>query len=137
MTEKVGFRRFEILDGVMYINGMRIVFKGVNRHEFSAESGRVIDEEIIRRDLITMKRNNINAVRTSHYPNRTEFYRLCDLYGLYVIDETNLESHGTWEYLTRTGKDVSFAIPGDREEYRGMVLDRGRSMLERDMETFI
>ncbi len=132
VTEKVGFRRFEILDGVMYINGMRIVFKGVNRHEFSAESGRVIDEEIIRRDLITMKRNNINAVRTSHYPNRTEFYRLCDLYGLYVIDETNLESHGTWEYLTRTGKDVSFAIPGDREEYRGMVLDRGRNMLERD-----
>ncbi|MBO7711795.1 MAG: beta-galactosidase, partial [Lachnospiraceae bacterium] len=97
VTEKVGFRRFEIRDAVMCLNGKRIVFKGVNRHEFCAESGRVIDDEIILKDLVTMKRNNINAVRTSHYPNRTALYRLCDRLGLYVIDETNLETHGSWD----------------------------------------
>ena len=132
VTEKVGFRRFEIRDSIMYLNGQRIVFKGVNRHEFCAESGRVISEEIIRKDLITMKRNNINAVRTSHYPNRTEFYRLCDLFGLYVIDETNLETHGVWDHLVRDGLDPEFAIPGNRKEYREMVFDRAKSMYERD-----
>ena len=132
VKEKIGFRRFEIKDSVMLLNGKRIVFKGVNRHEFSAQSGRVITEEIIRKDLITMKQNNINAIRTSHYPNRSEFYRLCDEYGLYVIDETNMETHGVWDAIIRDKEDISCSVPGNRPEYTQMVLDRARSMYERD-----
>lgn len=132
VTEKVGFRRFEIRNAVMLLNGKRIVFRGVNRHEFCAVSGRVIDEAIIRKDLITIKQNNINAVRTSHYPNRTEFYRLCDEFGLYVIDETNLETHGTWDAIEHGKEELSFAVPGDRPEFREMVLDRANNMYQRD-----
>lgn len=132
VTEKVGFRRFEIRDSVMLLNGKRIVFRGVNRHEFCSDSGRVIDENIIRQDLVTMKRNNINAVRTSHYPNRTEFYRLCDEYGLYVIDEVNLETHGIWDAIEHGKEALSFAVPGNRAEYRDMILDRANSMYQRD-----
>ena len=132
VKEKIGFRRFEIKDSVMLLNGKRIVFKGVNRHEFCAESGRVITEDIIRQDLITMKQNNINAVRTCHYPNRSELYRLCDEYGLYVIDETNMETHGSWDAIISGQEDISFAIPGNRPEFTEMVLDRARSMYERD-----
>ena len=88
VSERIGFRSFELKDGVMCLNGKRIVFRGVNRHDFSADNGRVVSEDEIRKDLLTMKRNNINAVRTSHYPNQSIFYRLFDEYGLYVIDET-------------------------------------------------
>ena len=132
ISEKIGFRRFEMKDGVMCLNGERIVFNGVNRHEFSAKSGRCIEVSDIVKDLVTMKRNNINAVRTCHYPNRTELYRLCDYYGLYVIDETNLETHGMWDSIARGINPLSATIPGDRPEYREMVLDRARSMYERD-----
>ncbi len=132
VVEKVGFRRFEMKDTMMHLNGKRIVFKGVNRHEFSCTSGRVMSEEITRRDIITMKRNNINAVRTSHYPNQTHLYRLCDEFGLYVIDETNLETHGAMDAIGAGFKDISFAVPGDRPEFLELVLDRARSMLERD-----
>ncbi len=130
--QSVGFRSFEIRDGIMLINGQRIVFKGVNRHEFSAQSGRCINEEIIRKDLITCKRNNINALRTSHYPNRSEFYRLADYYGLYIIDETNLETHGSWNGILFGGLPLECAVPGDRENFREMIFDRGRSMFLRD-----
>ncbi|MDO5702774.1 MAG: glycoside hydrolase family 2 TIM barrel-domain containing protein, partial [Lachnospiraceae bacterium] len=130
--EKVGFRRFEMKDGMMHLNGKRIVFKGVNRHEFSSKSGRVITEDITRTDLVNMKKNNINAVRTSHYPNQTHFYRLCDELGLYVIDETNMETHGTWPLIESGVLPIDYAVPGDRPEFREMVLDRARSMLERD-----
>lgn len=130
--EKVGFRRFEIRDGLMLLNGQRIVFHGVNRHEFCAEAGRCITADMIRRDLITMKRNNINAVRTSHYPNQTALYRLCDALGLYVIDETNLEAHGTWDPIVRGMRAPDYAVPGDRPEFLQMVLDRAASMYERD-----
>ena len=132
VIEKVGFRRFEIIDHVMCLNGRRIVFKGVNRHEFSAYTGRCISDEEIKKDIVTMKRNNINAVRTSHYPNRTLLYRLCDEYGLYMIDETNLETHGVWDSIIRDINPLEFSVPGDREEFREMVLDRARSMYERD-----
>ena len=132
ISEKVGFRRFEIINKVMHLNGKRIVFKGANRHEFCSESGRVLPVKHIVKDLITMKRNNINAIRTSHYPNRTEFYRLCDEYGFYVIDETNLETHGTWNAILGGKEELSFAVPGDRKEYLGMVLDRAESLFERD-----
>jgi beta-galactosidase len=129
----IGFRRFEIIDHVMHLNGKRIVFRGVNRHEFHCERGRAITEEDIRNDIILMKQNNINAVRTSHYPNKTEFYNLCDEYGLYVIDETNLETHGTWMIMGKVKPfDDKNIVPGDNMDWQDAVLSRGRAMLERD-----
>lgn len=132
VLEKVGFRKFSVENNIMCLNGKRIEFRGVNRHEFSASKGRCIGKEEIKKDLITMKRNNINAVRTSHYPNQTYFYRLCDQLGLYVIDETNMETHGIWDQIVRGKKPLEYAVPGDREEFLEMILDRGRSMYERD-----
>ena len=129
--EAIGFRDFKIIDGIMCINGKRIIFNGVNRHEFCMESGRVVKPELIEEDLRIMKQNNINAVRTSHYPNQTAFYRLCDMYGLYVIDETNLETHGTWQ-IGEDFFDLNKVLPNDNENYRLAVLDRARSMFERD-----
>ena len=95
-TQRVGFRRFEIRDGLMCINGKRIVFKGVNRHEFSSQTGRIVSDEELLQDIVTMKQNNINAIRTSHYPNDVKIYDMCDEYGLYLIAENNMETHGTW-----------------------------------------
>ena len=132
IREKIGFRRFEIKDHVMCLNGKRIVFRGVNRHEFSAGSGRVVTYDDMVTDVRTMKQNNINAIRTSHYPNRTELYRLCDEYGIYMIDETNLESHGVFNAVGRGLEPLEFAVPGNRPEYVQMLIDRARSMYERD-----
>ncbi len=132
VPEKVGFRRFEIEDGLMKINGKRIVFKGVNRHEFSSKGGRHVTYEEMLQDVITMKRNNINAIRTSHYPNDSRFYRLCDVYGLYIIDECNLESHGSWDPSVRCGGDKDSVVPYDRPEWMGAMLDRVHSIYERD-----
>lgn len=130
-TQAVGFRRFAMQDGIMRLNGKRIVFRGVNRHEWSARYGRAITYEEIEADVLLLKRNNFNAVRTSHYPNQTAFYRLCDQYGLYVIDETNLETHGTW-MLRSMGLPCKHILPDDRPEWRAAVLDRGVSLWERD-----
>ena len=126
-----GFRRFELRDGIMLINGKRIVFKGVNRHEWDCGSGRTLTLEEMESDILVMKQNNINAVRTSHYPNRTEWYDLCDLYGLYVIDETNLETHGTWNKPDGEHFDEN-TLPGEREDWKPAVMDRAKAMLERD-----
>ena len=130
--QKVGFRKVEIRDSVIRINGVRVVFKGVNRHDFCGETGRAVTEEKIRRDLLLMKRNNINAVRTSHYPNSSALYRLCDELGLYVIDENNMESHGMWDMVWQgyTGKDRMF--PGAQTAWQSLLLDRVRSLAERD-----
>ena len=130
--QKVGFRRFEIRDGLMLINGKRIVFKGANRHDFCAETGRAVTAENIRRDLITMKRNNLNAIRTSHYPNSSVLYELCDELGLYVIDECNMETHGVWDMVNAKKVEPAESLPGDRMEYLPMMLDRVHSMVERD-----
>ncbi|SCK02257.1 Beta-galactosidase [uncultured Clostridium sp.] len=133
VLQKIGFRRFELKDGIMKLNGKRIVFNGVNRHEFNCNSGRVVCEEDMIWDLKTMKQNNINAVRTSHYPNNTRFYELCDEYGLYVIDEVNLESHGTWGLCTGPRKyNDENILPNDKEEWVPLLLDRANSMFERD-----
>ena len=132
VLQQVGFRRFEMKNKMMHLNGKRIVFKGVNRHEFSATSGRVVSEEELIQDLITMKQNNINAIRTCHYPNSSKIYELCDVYGLYMIDETNLETHGMWDCIVRGIIDESEALPGDRPDWREMILDRANSMYQRD-----
>ena len=131
IPQKVGFRRFEMKDGIMTLNGKRIVFKGVNRHEFSSVSGRHVSEEELRKDLKIMKQNNINAIRTCHYPDASRIYQLCDEYGIYMIDETNLESHGSWDIAEFT-KDYTYVVPHDKPEWLDMLLDRANSMYQRD-----
>ncbi|MNO37913.1 Beta-galactosidase [compost metagenome] len=127
---KVGFRTFEIKDGLMRINGKRIVLKGVNRHEFSCDTGRALSKADMIRDIKLMKTHNINAVRTSHYPNQSVWYELCDEYGLYVIDETNLETHGTWQYGQQGIHEGN--VPASKPEWRANVIDRCNSMMQRD-----
>ncbi len=131
ISQRLGFRSFEMKDGLMCLNGKRIVFCGTNRHEFSCDYGRAVTSDEMVTDVWNMKRHNINAVRTSHYPNNTEFYDLCDEYGLYVIDETNLETHGTWDYRAENYLNPH-AIPEDKPEWHDCVVDRANSMLQRD-----
>lgn len=131
-SQTVGFRRFEMIGNLMCINGKRIVFKGVNRHEFSSKRGRVIDEEELLKDILTMKRNNINAVRTCHYPDDTRIYDLCDRFGLYMIAECNMESHGSWEPILRGEIEKETIVPGNRREWQPMMLDRVNSCYQRD-----
>ena len=130
IKEKVGIREFKLIDNVMHLNGKRIVFNGVNRHEIDVKNGRVVSVEQMIEDIIIMKRHNINAVRTSHYPNNPRFYQLCDEYGLYVIDETNLETHGSWDFIDH--KDKFQAIPNNNNKWLNIVLERGKAMYERD-----
>ncbi|MBR2187654.1 MAG: DUF4981 domain-containing protein [Lachnospiraceae bacterium] len=129
IEQNVGFRRFEIKDGIMCINGKRIEFNGVNRHEFSCFSGRSVSPEETLSDVLTMKANNINALRTSHYPDDQYLYDLCDRYGIYMIAETNMETHGTW--CTPFAKEHPETIlPSDHMEYEPMLFDRVRSNFE-------
>lgn len=132
IPQQIGFRRFEIKDSIMCLNGKRIVFKGVNRHEFSSVSGRVVQEEELRQDLITMKQHNINAIRTCHYPNDSRLYGLCDELGIYLIDECNLESHGSWEPVERKVAEIDSVVPGNKPEWNAIMLDRANSMYQRD-----
>ncbi len=127
---KIGFRRFEMIDKVMCLNGERLVIEGVNRHEWSAETGRVITEAEMRQDMEIFARNNISAVRTCHYPDQSLWYELCDEAGIYVMDETNLESHGSWQKLGKP--EPSWNVPGNLPEWEACVVDRATSMLERD-----
>lgn len=126
----VGFRKFEMKDGLMLLNGKRILFRGVNRHEFNPYSGRVMSREMMEQDAKFMKRHNINAVRTSHYPNSSYWYELADRYGFYLIDEANLESHGSWQKLGAVKSEWN--VPGSKPEWKEAVVDRARSMYERD-----
>lgn len=128
---KAGFRRFEMRDGLMMLNGKRIVFKGVNRHEWNCRTGRCITRQDTEMDIINMKQHNMNAVRTSHYPNRVELYDLCDQYGLYVIDETNLETHGSWMVMGKAAAGEQ-TLPGDHPQWRDAVLARANNMYQRD-----
>ncbi len=125
-----GFRRFERKDGLMLLNGKRLVFNGVNRHEWNPETGRAIGMADMEAAMAVFRRNSINAVRTSHYPNQTPWYHLCDQNGVYVMDEANLESHGSWQKLGNV--DPSWNVPGSLPEWRDCVVDRARSMFERD-----
>lgn len=132
ISEKPGFRRFEMDGNIMKINGKRIVFKGVNRHEFSCDTGRVVSREEVIRDLTIMKQNNINAIRTCHYPDASMIYRLADEWGLYMIDECNMETHGSWDPVARGIAPEELALPSNHMEYLPMMLDRVHSMYERD-----
>lgn len=132
ISQLAGFRRFEMVDGLMKLNGKRIVFKGVNRHEFSSITGRVPNRDEVIKDIVTMKKNNINAIRTSHYPDDSMLYKLCDIYGIYMIAENNLESHGTWEAYNKGYVDLDFVVPKDKPQWREMMLDRVNSCYQRD-----
>ena len=130
VPQKLGFRRFEMKDRLMCLNGKRIVFRGINRHEFDVQRGRAVTEEDMIWDIRFMKRHNINAVRTCHYPNQSRWYELCDEYGIYLIDEANLESHGSWQKMGAC--EPSWNVPGSLPEWKECVVDRAKSMLERD-----
>ncbi|MBP9003848.1 MAG: DUF4981 domain-containing protein [Candidatus Hydrogenedentes bacterium] len=119
-----GFRKVEVRDGVFYINNRPVKLKGVNRHEHDPDTGRFVTVESMKRDILLMKQLNMNTVRTSHYPNRPEWYDLCDQLGLYVIDEANIESHGM-------GYDPATSL-GNNPEWEAAHLDRLRRMVERD-----
>ncbi|MEG0215560.1 MAG: glycoside hydrolase family 2 TIM barrel-domain containing protein, partial [Hungatella sp.] len=130
VTQPVGFRTFEWKDKLLCLNGKRLVFHGINRHEFDAHRGRAVTEEDMLWDIRFMKQHNINAVRTCHYPNQSRWYELCDQYGIYLIDEANLESHGSWQKLGQA--EPSWNVPGSLPEWKACVVDRAQSMLERD-----
>ena len=132
IPQSVGFRKFELKDKRMLINGKRVVFKGVNRHEFSSVSGRHVSYGELEKDIVTMKKNNINAIRTCHYPDDTDIYDLCDRYGLYMIAENNLETHGTWDAFDRCKKEEDFLLPDDKPEWKQMLFDRVNSCFQRD-----
>lgn len=132
IRQKIGFRRFEMKDGIMTLNGKRIVFKGVNRHEFSSISGRAVTKEEVLKDIVTMKQNNINAIRTCHYPDASIIYDLCDEYGLYMIAENNLESHGSWDSAMHGLAPKDMIVPGDNMDWEPMMLDRVNSCYQRD-----
>jgi beta-galactosidase len=130
IPQKVGFRKVEIINKVMHLNGKRIIFKGINRHEFNCRRGRAITKEDMLWDIKFLKQYNINAVRTSHYPNQSYWYELCDEYGIYLIDEANLETHGSWQKMGQVKPE--WVIPGSSSEWVDIIMDRAASMLERD-----
>lgn len=133
ITLDVGFRTIEIKNGVMYLNNKRLILKGVNRHEFNCDSGRVMTREIVEQDLKLMKSININAVRTSHYPNVNYFYELCNIYGLIVMDEVAIETHATWNMSDLAEKNKEYlVIPGSNNIYEDFTVARGKGMYERD-----
>ena len=124
----IGFRRLDVIDKVIYLNGKRLVITGVNRHEWNPKTGRCIGMQEMTADIDCMLRNNINAVRTCHYPDQIPWYYLCDKAGIYVMAETNLESHGTFQKLGAI--EPSCNVPGSIPQWREVVLDRAISNFE-------
>lgn len=125
---KIGFKHIEIINSVIYLNGERLLICGVNRHEWSPYTGRAISKAEMEQDIKIIKTNNINSVRTCHYPNNINWYYLCDKEGLYLMAETNLESHGSWQKMGAV--EPSWNIPGDKEEWKELVLDRAKTNFE-------
>ena len=124
----IGFRRIEIIDKIIYLNGKRLVITGVNRHEWNPKTGRCIGLEDMRADIACMLRNNINSVRTCHYPDQIPWYYMCDNAGIYVMAETNLESHGSFQKLGAI--EPSCNVPGSLPQWKEAVLDRARNNFE-------
>ena len=122
---RIGFRTVRVEDGLLKVNGRRVLFRGVNRHEFDPDHGRAVSEEVMRRDVLLMKAHNVNAVRTAHYPPHPRFLELCDELGLYVIDECDLETHGFFVLGWR-------ANPSDDPRWEDALVDRMRRTVERD-----
>jgi beta-galactosidase len=123
IPQRVGFRKVEIRDGMLLVNGKRVLIKGVNRHEHDPDLGHVMTEERMRQDIVLMKQLNMNAVRLSHYPNEVRFYELCDEYGLYVVDEANIECHGA--------RDARLGL-ASHPDWKDAIMDRYVRMVERD-----
>ena len=128
VPQKIGFRKIELVNKLMMFNGKRLVINGVNRHEWNCRGGRVITDEDEIWDIECMKRNFINAVRTCHYPDRLSFYRRCDEAGIYMMSETNLETHGSWQKAGRI--EPSWNVPGSLEAWEAVVLDRAKTNFE-------
>ena len=124
----IGFRRIEIIDKVIYLNGKRLVITGVNRHEWNARTGRCIGIEDMKADISCILRNNINSVRTCHYPDQIPWYYMCDNAGIYVMAETNLESHGSFQKLGAI--EPSCNVPGSIPQWRDAVLERAKNNFE-------
>lgn len=123
----IGFRRIEIKNKVILFNGRRLIINGVNRHEWNAKSGRCITRQDMEWDIECFKRNNINAVRTCHYPDQIVWYELCDRNGIYMMAETNLESHGSWQ---KAVTEPSWNVPGSVPQWKEVVVDRARTNFE-------
>ncbi|MGO4938353.1 glycoside hydrolase family 2 TIM barrel-domain containing protein [Fundicoccus sp. Sow4_H7] len=123
-----GFRRIEIIDKVIYLNGERLIINGVNRHEWHPRKGRSIGLDEMIEDIDICRRNNINAVRTAHYPNQIEWYYLCDQAGIYLMAEMNLESHGTWQKMGQV--EPSYNVPGSISQWEAVILDRAKTNYE-------
>jgi beta-galactosidase len=122
---RIGFRTVRIQDGVLTVNGRRVLFRGVNRHEFHPDRGRALPEDVMLADVLLMKQHNLNAVRTSHYPPHPRFLELCDEYGLYVIDECDLETHGFVQLGWRGN-------PADDPRWEDALVNRMQRTVERD-----
>lgn len=129
-SRRIGFRTVEVAGSEVRVNGKRIMIRGVNRHEHDPHTFRIVSEETMRKDIELMKAANINAVRTSHYPNDPRWYDLADEYGLYVMDEANIESHG-YLSLTQEKNDPTLNL-GHKPEWAAAHLDRVQRMVERD-----
>lgn len=129
--QPVGIRTFQVVDGLLLLNGQRVVLKGVNRHEFGPD-GRVLTPADSEADVVLLKQHNVNALRTSHYPNSRHLYDACDRHGILVIDEANVETHGVCDAYHRGLITQQELVPGDDPRWRSAVLDRGMSMLMRD-----
>ncbi len=129
---QVGFRNIRIENKQFLVNGKPVLIKGVNLHDHDESTGHVVSEELTLKDLKLMKANNVNAIRCSHYPKNPFFYDLCDEYGLYVIDETNIETHGMGTVPINAKQEVQDVHPAFLPEWKEMHLDRTKRMFERD-----
>lgn len=137
IAECVGIREIKIIEKTVYLNGKKIKFQGVNRHDSDSKTGFVISVDQMVKDLVLMKQHNINAIRTSHYPNAPVFYQLCDQYGFMVVDEADIESHGPVGFYFKENTDENkfehWNEPlADNPEWEGSILDRVQSLVERD-----
>jgi len=122
----IGFRNLLIKDGTVLLNGKRLFIKGINKHEFDTFKGRVVNKETIENDILTLKRNNFNSIRTSHYPNNNYFYDLCDKYGILVLDEAGIETHGTW--IFKKDFNLDEVLPGNNPKYKDYTVKKVTSL---------
>ena len=137
IVDRIGFRTIEIKDKVIYFNGEKIKFRGVNRHDSDPETGFVIDVQQIKKDLMLMKQHNFNAIRSSHYPNAPYFYQMCDEYGFMVIDEADIEAHGPFMLYRKEDTDQNRFRRwnekiADDPAWEKAIVDRVQLMVQRD-----